>query len=520
MIENSKLFLKNVDLFGRERSFEEEDLTEYKTYVGSVMTITTLVLCVVMSFLFGKEIYEKKHPNVVQSFDILPWAKINTDTDFPVFIVHLNNLGKPINVTGYLDVNITSIVWTNSEGYISQAGTVTEIDLDTYDMSNYPEEYQNLYKDVFQQWKNNGFTGVRTLKPMRPYFQDDFATMNSTMLNIRVLRCKGEARCKSEEEIDAFLSNGASADIFFPSSYVDSKNYSNPIQYISKNMNVQLNEKIAKRYFLRLSKDRLVSDNGWILEDNKEYEHITLVEDKFEIMGIIDNNYLSFTFESPVKVNVVYRNYMKIQDLLAKIGGFFNTIVIVFKILSTNYLKFRYKLDLLNDISNKTNNNGINLHNIVKLSDSKFELIKENNLGYNNQNSSPQNNNLKSLNYVNKLNNFVQKDNNQTDEKKNDNADDKSFKEKIEKVVMRSTENEPNKTSQNLVQDSLYLNKENQFNIIKNKEEIIRNLRKSYFEYFTKDIICCNNLYAPQIALADKILSFHDYCYSVYSKLQ
>lgn len=40
--------------------------------------------------------------------------------------------------------------------------------------------------------------------------------------------------------------------------------------------------------------------------------------------------------------NKTVRNYMKVQDLFAKIGGFTNAIIIVINILTKNFLRFKY----------------------------------------------------------------------------------------------------------------------------------------------------------------------------------
>ncbi len=63
--------------------------------------------------------------------------------------------------------------------------------------------------------------------------------------------------------------------------------------------------------------------------------------------------------DSPNIVDNISRSYMKLQDLLAKIGGMINALFIVTKILSFHYLRFLYILKLIS-ISKEEDNKHFN----------------------------------------------------------------------------------------------------------------------------------------------------------------
>ena len=57
-----KLFVK-IDLLGQEFNFENENNQRYRTVEGAIFSIVIFVIAIVIAFLFGQEVYQRKHPN-------------------------------------------------------------------------------------------------------------------------------------------------------------------------------------------------------------------------------------------------------------------------------------------------------------------------------------------------------------------------------------------------------------------------------------------------------------------------
>jgi hypothetical protein len=87
-------------------------------------------------------------------------------------------------------------------------------------------------------------------------------------------------------------------------------------------------------------------------------------------------------FESPNIVDNINRSYMKIQDLFAKIGGLINALVILMKVLSSNYIDFIYFNKLIK-LSNEEQANRIEIKSI-KDQDSIEKMNPQNKLKVNN----------------------------------------------------------------------------------------------------------------------------------------
>lgn len=79
-------FLKQIDLFGQDLKFVENDSQTYKTSMGAIFTYLLIISIIVISFLFGKELYEKKTPYLMQSEEIVPPDEASVDLrEFPLF---------------------------------------------------------------------------------------------------------------------------------------------------------------------------------------------------------------------------------------------------------------------------------------------------------------------------------------------------------------------------------------------------------------------------------------------------
>ena len=44
--------------------FENENSQKYNTWTGVGLTIVVIIVCITIGFLFGKDIYERKHATV------------------------------------------------------------------------------------------------------------------------------------------------------------------------------------------------------------------------------------------------------------------------------------------------------------------------------------------------------------------------------------------------------------------------------------------------------------------------
>ncbi len=98
--------------------------------------------------------------------------------------------------------------------------------------------------------------------------------------------------------------------------------------------------------YLSLTNNIYKSDNGWILEDYKIYEYVTLSERSLDINpndGIATKGQMfNISIDSPNLRQITIRNYMKIQELIAKVGGLVKGISIAIQLITFHFLRIQY----------------------------------------------------------------------------------------------------------------------------------------------------------------------------------
>ena len=91
-LSKSKIIFGRIDIFGRELTFEKDESKNYHTWFGIISSISVFICCIVIGFLFGKEIYERKVPIVSISKEYNNNSTINLDS-IPMILLFLNSRG-------------------------------------------------------------------------------------------------------------------------------------------------------------------------------------------------------------------------------------------------------------------------------------------------------------------------------------------------------------------------------------------------------------------------------------------
>ena len=127
-------------------------------------------------------------------------------------------------------------------------------------------------------------------------------------------------------------------------SYIDSLDCKHPIKFYHKGIMETLERGLFKLTKFSLLDDVLVSDNGWILESIYE-THIptikTISRDTFQ------SNFrerVKIDFDSQKIRNKTKRQYLKVQELFAKIGGLFNAFSMIIHVILFDYIRFKFRV--------------------------------------------------------------------------------------------------------------------------------------------------------------------------------
>ena len=383
-------FIIKIDMFGQPIGFEDNNSTKYKTASGALFTFIVIAACSIIGFLFGQEVYQRKESNTRLSKNYVSNSTISINDNLVIFGIVSGVRGLVVpNPLDYFDFHAEF----NS---FDEKNIITKrnIDLKSCDKDKIESQYKN--KASF-----NVLDGSLCFKEEdNIFFRNKFTKIDSDYIYVSIYPCNPLVR-KCASDLDSLLKNF----YFFTStinSYVDINSYEQPIKYYFDNYVVLNSVDFFKKAYLSITNNTIVSDNGWLLEEKVEFKYAQLVDFKIETMmyypGVTP--VCAFNFDSPNIVDNINRSYMKVQDLLAKVGGLINASIILMKLLTFHYIRFQYLMNLI-DLSIRKENkhkeinageesiqriNKAQVNNFTKKTSNKKENQKEKEVESNNSN--------------------------------------------------------------------------------------------------------------------------------------
>lgn len=332
------LHAKKIDLFGKPFIFEEKENQKFTTIFGLISTVVIIITCIIISFLFGKEIYQRKNPSVVNSEERIDNSFISMK-DFPMLYAIHNGSGKNMpQATKHLLLRTTHMYYDEN----LKSNYTVSMGFEKCDVSKFNSKYQSMIQNFYDTTGKNVDLYCFYVKDDMS-IQNDYGTANSIMLNIRFMFCDVYygVTCGPIDERNEIM-NDLYISIFYVAAYIDSSTYDNPINYYMNTISQKLSEGLLQRYFIDIEKLNFISHNGWLLED-KQYTIVNKLKSMtIDVSTAYYGNLYWITLSSPKIRTKIERTYMKVQDMLAKIGGFFNALYISILIISKNFINFSF----------------------------------------------------------------------------------------------------------------------------------------------------------------------------------
>lgn len=349
------LYYKRIDIFSFMLGFEYQETKRKKNIVGASLTLIVIIISIIISFLYGKDIYQRKLPNVSLTDEFLKDSNF-TMNDFTVFFLVSDSLGNILEEP-------FKYVYPHAQ-YLSRINSVTQFGGEKY--NNFTRCERRHFSNIERHLSSSEIEVYLALPTICVDYHDDalilnsYGYTNSSYINYAFEFCNSslhENLTCGENLSDYFQE--LYIRFYFINSYADSLDYKHPVKYYLDVINQQITNTYLKRNFIRFINNKFIADDGWLLENNKITHHISLKSVKLEINNIsqtfpYDRYWISI--ESPQIRENRLRNYVKLQDLLGKIGGFVSGFIIIINILFYHYFRFKYLVGI-NETNNSINSN-------------------------------------------------------------------------------------------------------------------------------------------------------------------
>ena len=417
--------IKKIDFLFQEVhfTFNKNGDTGFKTLLGGILSLLTVLLSMIISIYFIIRLLLKKDATVI--FSTKQDSNINLLYSYKLpFLFRLSDeYSNPLDYIKIYEVKVN--YWYSISNSINNI-TIQHFTNLTYKKCNI-NEHLNDFKEYFINKKdlesffcldprdeNKTLFGVYGDKDSFSYIHFEFFICNNKTMN---------NKCLSKENIKKIL-NDAYLDLRYINYNVNS-NKKNVKSISIKSERIPISYSSYKRIWINFKTIEFISDNGLIFskiskEIFHQFSNLRIDTDLRDMdNGIRPGNFLSLTFSLNGEVSIFNKEYSKIQNVLATIGGFIKAITFFFHLLNyynaknsyykkiikdfliTNQIKKKEQNILMNKTYNIISNLGNNSNYRLNFKDS----IQTNNFLYNLENNFKYKDNFKNK-FKNTFNQF------------------------------------------------------------------------------------------------------------------
>ena len=371
-------FLKDVDIFGSLIQFNYKRESTLKTQFGGILTITMTLLGIFLIYFFGKDIILKDKPFITYTRTITQGDSEIYLHQFPIMfkLTTPNGTLIPYERLLYLTADLLAL---DSEGRYQIISDVASI------LACNPERDFGIYKEFLTLKETRLPENILCLVPKdnSTKFFNDYGSTNSKSLYIKFMECNETLieNCAPKEERNGWLREFF-IQTYFVDWFIDPLAYDDPSSmYLNSGSQRVTNELYTRKYYI-MKKTNITTDTGLFFEELSTVQVRKLELTYIDIYTKERDPSIKYAvnWESMVLGEVYSRSYIKIFDILAKLGGLMNLILQAGKIICQNLSETSFYIQQAKELVNFDDYDDIPSQNNKTDKDNKSDLMDIDNL--------------------------------------------------------------------------------------------------------------------------------------------
>jgi hypothetical protein len=335
---------KSLDYFGSEIKLNIHGKEKLYTNFGGILTIVMGFLICIFSWFLGKDLIVKQFP-LSYSEDI---ALSRYDT------IQLGYRTFPFSV-GISDNEQSSGDINKWQGYFTFSARLFHYDT-TKGLSTINLEMEPCTTKHYPQLSEEDFNIVNYTfcpKDLNQSLKGFWSEPEAYYIHLRTGFCKNTTNviCKSLEEIRNYIYiQGVTVNLYYIDNIVSPGNFTNPIKKVIGTSYYYLDGRNSKDITINLSNNSVSTDEGWLFNDIKEETYIKATEKQMDFQDNDQGDYqlVGLYIFSNNKTIKTHRSYIKVQDILAKVGGIIKVFTLFIMVLNKMFAEVYMYIEIIN----------------------------------------------------------------------------------------------------------------------------------------------------------------------------
>ena len=362
MIKHLKNFFIDLDIISEKIKLFSifETKGRYKTLFGGLLSFVTFSLCIAASIYFFMQIISKTDPRTYQStqyMDIAPRITFNAQNLF--FILYFWS-AEPINSS--------SITFNAIQATIKDSITINEYTFGKCRMKEDLAETFDFLKDfgtdilknsycIHYMVANGSLISKNDSNFVDPYTDYGMESKAKDPINLQIFgnRCVNSSAnnnsCLPSNQIDTILQS-SEYRLMFIDNYFDPLDYSQPVIRFAQRIVGGTTVGMTSKNYINFENVRIKTNDGLIFDNLHTIDSYQL-KDNVEIVqkqDSFDEPVFILTLEGENSALNIERHYVKVQEVLASIGGVFKCLFLFAQMINFSYNQLKIKKGFLKKI--------------------------------------------------------------------------------------------------------------------------------------------------------------------------
>lgn len=342
--------MENIDCFGANINLTFRNSNTSKTLIGALLSTIAFGFSIFSIYYFGIDIISKSKP-ISRFFKELQSESKIFFKEFPLMMQFVNPNNEVIQeLDRYLVFRPILYSMTLDKESGNQNFEMKYLFIEKCDPDKH---FFGVYKEFIKDRNNNFPIGTSwCLNPRKVqysngtveerddlYFMNEWGGTHAQWFDAYFDICNSEKypdkNCKPMEEIKKVFSTVYN-QVYFIDKFINLNNNTDPFSMYTYTFASQLVYGTTKLNFFRIKNVEIETDNGYVLEEISKMNSFQLDSIRND-MSLDPDLLMTLTLESPKISDKYVRRYVKIQDLVANVGGLIKSIFMLGKIICEFY---------------------------------------------------------------------------------------------------------------------------------------------------------------------------------------